>query len=131
MASQAEQPLSHPCFMLFGENCETESLIFDTGPHVGMDIGRLILKQLQSAGRKVRVAESQRAFGGVWGDVWDKHIYHHGSGTFQFSNRHRDMLHPYSRFFEKQVLRKRRYKLSPAAKLWLAIHSRLPFSHKV
>jgi hypothetical protein len=122
--------LSHPCFMLFRSSDDARNLDFDSGPTRStptrfVDVGRDVYQQLLRAGKTVRIATTNRAFAGVWGDVWDGHVYHHGSGTFRFSERHKEQVNKYSYFFERQVLGKHRYSLSGADRLYLSISSRM------
>jgi hypothetical protein len=121
--------MSHPCFMLFRSKEDVCNLDFDSGPTrstptLFVDVGRDVYQQLLAAGKTVRIADRSRSFGGVWGDLWDGQVYHHGSGTLRFSERHKDQVHAYSHYFERQVLGKYRYSLSFADRLQLSIKSR-------
>lgn len=118
---------SHPCFMLFRSREVACNLDFDSGstPTRFVDVGRDVYNQLLRSGKKVRIATTTRAFAGVWGDVWDGHVYHHGSGTFRFSERHKDQVNKFSYFFERQVLGKHRYSLSRLDRLYLSISARV------
>ena len=118
--------LSHPCFMLFRSRDEVCDLDFDSGSTSTrfVDVGRDVYQQLLRSGKAVRIADRSRAFDGVWGDLWDGQVYHHGSGTLRFSERHQDQVHKYSYFFERQVLGKHRYSLSFSDRLQLSITSR-------
>ena len=115
---------SHPCYMAFRRDCFQPPLQFDTWEADHCDIGRSIRRQLEQRGRRVHVASETVPFDGRWGNVFDGIVYHHGSGSFPYSQRHANMVHPYAAFFADRVLRKRRYALTLADRLYLAVHSR-------
>jgi hypothetical protein len=71
----------------------------------------------------VKLASRTRAFDGRWGDIYDGLVYHHGSGSFRFSPRHRSQVISHARFFERQVVDRELYRLTPLTAAELKIRS--------
>ena len=84
-------PESHPCFMAFGPNVPRDRLLFDDRQlDAGTDTGRRIFMQLTELGLDVHLLRPEPAFGGVWGTFFmERTLYHHGSGSFEYSGNPR------------------------------------------
>lgn len=120
--------LSHPCFLVLSRDARRIPLPFDSSKvRSEYDVGRLIRKFLTARGLSVYVPRTERAFDGVWGDVFDGQVYHHGGGTFVDSTDAviQEFVHEYDKLFADCVLRHHRFKLSVYEKWKLRLHSRL------
>ena len=75
--------LTHPCFMDFPTSARKQLDFSEDLVENGADTGRLVGRQLTSAGYAVDIMEATPAFGGVRGHYYNKAgVYHHGSGSF-------------------------------------------------
>jgi hypothetical protein len=75
--------LTHPCFMVLQRQHLALELKFDEALFdEGVDTGRLIGRQLETAGERVLRLPPSPAFGGLCGMTHLDCIYHHGQGNF-------------------------------------------------
>ena len=104
---------SHPCFMAFSRACLKPPFDFDTFRKDGNDVGRSIAKTLRARGLKVEMLKSEPAFSGIYGNIYDNAVYHHGSASFSHNERLRDQHSDFQkfvrRFLETRVIKKGRY----------------------
>jgi hypothetical protein len=113
LARCPDRPGTHPCFMVVKREHIALPLRFDKNLFEdGSDTGRLIGKQLISAGERVYLAEHVGAFSGMWGSIYLGVVYHHGSGSFHLSGPLLTAQVTWShRFFRERVLKDRCYSL--------------------
>lgn len=135
MAAPSVGDLSHAAFMVLGPAVDRSRLLFDEGQlHEREMTGARVFAQVTSAGQKVELLRSTRAFGGRWGGfLLDGGVYHHGSGSFEFADDAR--LRAKARYWrrESEFFRRRvfagRYDLTRAeavAAAALALRRRAP-----
>ena len=107
-ADRSKVGLSHPCFMVIPTASAADCHFSEGVLEVALDTGRLIGLRLAQKGLRVRVLPSQRAFGGLRGDMYlSRTIYHHGSGSFSSSSDQRLLSQVNSwedEFFKRRVL---------------------------
>lgn len=130
-ARYPEAEMTHPCFLALHKAARESGLPFDSrsASREYFDVGRLIGRTLKERGLKVHMAERVRAFDGCWGEIFDSHVYHHGSGTFSQSKAS-EILKQVDKcawMFERAVLQKKRLHLTPLEKWHLRFQTRLPW----
>jgi len=106
---------THPCFMMMKKVCIDSSLSFDKNLFTnGIDTGRLVGMQLLNSGRRVYFAPPNKAFNGLWGDLYLNVIYHHRKASFHGSvdERIRQQVNWKNNFFKRFVVNKHRYELT-------------------
>jgi hypothetical protein len=119
-------PESHPCFMAFGPRVPRDRLFFDEEQlEIGTDTGRRISAQVAALDFDVHLLRPEPAFSGMWGTFFlQRTIYHHGSGSFQYSESPR-LTGQWATWKRREGLVRRRvfahhYELSPAERTFWA-----------